>query len=120
MLNFLPHAGIILGVGLVWYGRTHNSDARIIGYIILAPSLFGLLRQLTGVDVNSPKVMGGAPASGEAFPQPDTTVADPYATPKGDPYFDTDIAQSGNLSFGVDPHYEGIVRPPGSGYGKLK
>jgi hypothetical protein len=67
-VKFLPHIGILVGAALVWYGRSHQSDLRIIGYIILAPALFGLLKANTGVDLAG-KIQGGAPASGEALPR---------------------------------------------------
>lgn len=67
-MKFLPHIGILVGAALVWYGRSHQSDLRIIGYIILAPALFGLIKQNTGVDLAG-KIQGGAPASGEALPR---------------------------------------------------
>lgn len=68
MNQFLPHLGLIVGIALIWYGRSHASDLRIIGYIIIAPSLFGLAKKYGGVDLSG-KLQGGAPASGEAFPQ---------------------------------------------------
>lgn len=67
-MQYLPHIGLIIGGVLVWYGRSHNSDLRIIGYIILAPALFGLIKSNVGVDLEG-KIQGGAPASGEALPR---------------------------------------------------
>jgi len=67
-VKFLPHIGIIVGAALVWYGRSHQSDLRIIGYIILAPAIFGIIKSNTGVDIAG-KIQGGAPASGEALPR---------------------------------------------------
>ncbi len=67
-MQYLPHIGIIAGAALIWYGRAHNSDLRIIGYIIIAPALFGLIKSNVGVDLAG-KIQGGAPASGEALPR---------------------------------------------------
>ena len=68
MNQFLPHIGLAVGIGLIWYGRSHASDLRIIGYIIVAPSLFGLAKKYSGVDFSG-KTVGGAPQTGEALPQ---------------------------------------------------
>lgn len=73
-MKFLPHAGILFGLALVWYGRKTSSDLRIIGYIIIAPSLFGLIKTSSGVDLSG-KIAGGAPASGDALPSRDSVAS---------------------------------------------
>jgi len=117
-VKLLPHFGLILGIGLIWYGRSNASDLRIIGYIIVAPSLFALIKKYTSVDVEIPQ--DEVPTSGYARPsrhaQADQTTEEPTVPsrgpkppPNGSPRFGS--TQAGGKGIIPEPSW----RPPVSG-----
>ncbi len=123
-MKFLPHFGLLAGLGMIWYGRKTSSDLRIIGYIIVAPSLFGLMKTYSGVDLSG-KIVGGAPKSGEALPQGSNAVTDQstmYPGIKGSTFVPggSSVARFGSQASGglnVNTSADAKLTPPGS-YGK--
>lgn len=69
-MKHLSALGIAVSLALIWYGRRTASDLRIIGYIMLAPALFGAYKAFGGpaLALSKKAVAAGAPANGAGLP----------------------------------------------------
>lgn len=118
-MKHLSALGIAVSIGLIWYGRRTASDLRIIGYIMLAPALFGAYKSFGGpaLALSKKALAAGAPSNGASLPTRKAvaragTRASVSTTGSGPP------AIGGTPRSGSSANGSG-TRPPAKKFGKV-
>lgn len=122
MKKHLSIVGIVIGLSLVMYGRAQQSDLRILGYIILGPSILGALKKYTGLSLEDGHTATefGVPDSGYSRPSRNAQARQETEPPRSMLPGRFSPPQAGARRYGgqargaEDVTFEGpIFRPPG-------
>lgn len=96
--------GVAVAIGLIVYGRSQNSDLRIIGYILIMPAALAWLRGKQTADAAECACEPDGqtpPKSGEAFPSPSGDgISEQMALVTGDSSGGWNSTKQGGVSFG--------------------